>query len=308
MKANFDESIIETMKSAVKKAGKIVMEGYGRGEIKRKEEEVHYTGFDKIKKSFVTDIDIEAQKIIISELIKFKEFSINAEEKNEEINKMLTQFNKNSNSTFIIDPLDGTANYLLANPKIKAILAKEYLDYYQEEMPDNSDKFGVCISLITKSTPLLTVIYYPFYNQLIYAAKGKGTFIDEKEFKIRSRKEHSFEDSIRISQYSKINAWKHLFKNRKSYQSSSYNLKALLEGDILSYCTESIDYIDLCPTLLAYTEAGGFFGDENGNIIKIADILETRDEKGRIHQSLILCPTQEYCYSLLNNLKAKSRE
>ncbi len=305
MIATINESILEAMKIAARKAGKEVMESYGKVEVKRKEVSEHYTGFDKIKKSFVTEIDRESQKTILKELTQFNNISVIAEEKNEEINKLISQFSKDSEYKFVIDPLDGTSNYLLGNPKVKGFLAKEYLEYYKEEMPDNSDKFGVCISLTKNNLPFHTVVYYPFYNQLMHAVKGKGTFMDEKEFKISSKKNHNFEDSIRISQYSRINKCKHLFTNRKSYQSSSFNLKAIIEGDIISYCLDSIDYSDFCPTLLAYSEAGGFFGDVQGNKIEIQDIINSLDDNGRINKFMILCPTQEYCLSLLENLRLK---
>jgi len=107
---------------------------------------------------------------------------------------------------------------------------------------------------------------------------------------------------IRISQYSKMNKFKELFRDRKSYQSASYNIKALLEEKIISYCIESVDYLDFCPTLLAYTEAGGFIGDEKGNSIDIPKLIRSIDKNDRLNQFMILCPTQEYCKSLLENI------
>ena len=297
-----EKDILETMKEASIKAGKFIMQDYGKGNYKIKEVPEHYQGFDKIKKSFVTDIDIGAQKIILERLLKFKEYSIFAEESDYEINDLLEEFNPNSEFKFVIDPLDGTGNYLLGNPEIMKKLSQAYLEENEEEMPDNSDKFGVCISLTKNSVPILSVIYYPKLESIMYCQKGKGVFIDGERIEISQKEEHEFSDAIRISQYSKINEFKEKFSNRKSYQSASYNLRALIKENIISYCIESVDYLDFCSALLMYEEAGGFIGDEKGKKINIKKLVENVDEKCRINQFMILCPTQEYCKSLLDNL------
>jgi fructose-1,6-bisphosphatase/inositol monophosphatase family enzyme len=136
----------------------------------------------------------------------------------------------------------------------------------------------------------------------MFSEKEVGVFIDNEKVEIPQKKEHEFSDAIRISQYSKINEFKDKFSNRKSYQSASYNLRALIKGDIVSYCIESVDYLDFCPTLLMYKEAGGFIGNEKGEKINVEELAKSVNDEGRINQFMILSPTQEYCKSLLNNL------
>ena len=205
------------------------------------------------------------------------------------IKEILLNFNSASNYKFVIDPLDGTANYLSGNLEIKQLLSEKYFEEYNEEMPDNSSKFGTCISLTKDNIPIYTVIHYPKLNETLWSVKESSTFIEGKKINIPEKKEHEFNDAIRISQYSKINKFKHFFTNRKSYQSSSYNLRALLNGEILAYCTDRIDYLDFCPTLLAFIEAGGFLGDENANAINIENLIKKIDENGRLNQFMILC-------------------
>ncbi len=299
-----EKDALEIMKKAVKEAGKHAMQHYGKEDYKIKNVEGQgYEGFDKIKKSFVTNVDKEAEKIILHNLREFTDFAVLAEEEDAEIKELASKFNPNSEYAFLIDPLDGTSNYLMGNKKIKDLLAEKYLLENHEVMPDNSDKFGVCISLLKKGSIICTVVYYPYFGQLLVSEKGSGTWIDEKNIRIKKKIKHEFSDAIRISQYSKINKFKSLFSDRKSYQSASYNLKALLEGKIIAYCIESVDYLDFCPTLLAYKEAGGFISDEKGSELSIKDITN-QVKDNRINQFMILCPTREYLKSFINNLKS----
>ena len=295
--------ILPLMEKASRKAGELIMENYGKGDYQTKQPGEAYTGFDKIKKSFVTKIDTKAQTIILQELLLFKQLSVFAEESDPEIIELISKFSPNSEYSFVVDPLDGTANYLTGNAEIMKQVKEKYLQHYKEEMPDNSDKFGVCITFTKQKVPIATVIYYPFHKTTLSVTKEKGALLNNNKTHLPLKQVHDFSDPIRISQYSPLVKCKNLFKNQKSYQSSSYNLKALLEGDILCYSLNSIDYLDFVPTLLAYKAAGGFIGDEKAEPIKIPELVKKIDQNGRLNQFMLLCPTQEYCKSLLKNLK-----
>ena len=94
----------------------------------------------------VAEVDILSQNIIVENLLKaFPEYAIISEEKS---------MGKNTKKlTWIIDPLDGTHNYIAGLPC-----------------------FGISIALADKSNYFLGIIYFPMLDKLYYAIKGRGAF------------------------------------------------------------------------------------------------------------------------------------
>jgi myo-inositol-1(or 4)-monophosphatase len=106
----------------------------------------------------VSEADIEAEKFIIKKLKKifpsadFLAEETAFEEHGGKDNAYMAY--KEKEWVWIIDPLDGTHNYLNG------------LDYY-----------AVCIALSFKGRPVLGVIYRPSSDTFYYALEGKGAFI-----------------------------------------------------------------------------------------------------------------------------------
>ena len=103
----------------------------------------------------VTECDINAQKIILDELTKqFPRHNFIGEE----------NLSKNQSSlyTWYIDPLDGTVSFAHGYPL-----------------------FSVSIGLKKGNEPILGVVYVPELNELFYAAKGKGAYMNKKLHKKR---------------------------------------------------------------------------------------------------------------------------
>jgi myo-inositol-1(or 4)-monophosphatase len=113
----------------------------------------------KVKEAcgLASNADTESEALIISEIKKkYPTHYILAEENayleyKSELSKFM--FLKDHDWVWIIDPLDGTNNFLSG------------LDYY-----------AVCISLVHKGNPVLGVVYRPGNGDLFYALKGKGSF------------------------------------------------------------------------------------------------------------------------------------
>ena len=101
---------------------------------------------------FVTNSDIKSEKIIIYELSKGRpNFSIISEE-----NGIIK--NKDDNNTWIIDPIDGTINFLHGIPH-----------------------FAISIALQFKNEIVSGLIFDPIKNELFYAEKNNGAFFNIKE-------------------------------------------------------------------------------------------------------------------------------
>lgn len=106
---------------------------------------------------FVTNADIEAEKAIISMLAEeFPELGFLTEEQG--------TLKKDSELSWVIDPIDGTNNYIAGLPL-----------------------FCTSIALVKKAAPLLGVIYDPNRKELFSAVRGKGAFLNNKKIEVSKR-------------------------------------------------------------------------------------------------------------------------
>jgi len=100
----------------------------------------------------VSKADIASENLIIKALLKkFPQTKVLAEESSFAQNIKSFEDIKKNPYTWIIDPLDGTTNFL-----------------------NNFDYFSVCISLAYFGKPILGVVYRPSNGDLFYAQEGKG--------------------------------------------------------------------------------------------------------------------------------------
>ncbi len=137
--------MINTAIKAAKAAGKILMENYGK---------VNNVN-TKSDKSLVTEIDAACEKKI-KEIIfsKYPKHNIIGEEEGED--------DKGSDYKWIVDPLDGTHNYIF-----------------------NIPIFGTSIGLAYKNELIGGVVYIPPLKELYVAEKGKGCFLNGKRLMIK---------------------------------------------------------------------------------------------------------------------------
>jgi myo-inositol-1(or 4)-monophosphatase len=107
--------------------------------------------------SLVTDIDLKAEERI-TKLIKknFPSHSILTEESGGKIGREYT---------WLIDPLDGTTNYLMGVPF-----------------------FSVSLALLYKNEPILGVVLNPRSQELYFAQKNKGAFLNQERIKVNQNK------------------------------------------------------------------------------------------------------------------------
>lgn len=102
----------------------------------------------KSDNSVVTEADLEADSYIVKEIEdNFPSHSILSEESGEK--------DKSSDYVWIIDPLDGSSNYSTNNPF-----------------------FAVSLGLRYKKNTILGVVYFPIQDELFFASKEKGAFLN----------------------------------------------------------------------------------------------------------------------------------
>ena len=107
---------------------------------------------------FVTNADKKVEKILIEELLKAKKnFSILSEE---------TGFikNKDEKNMWIIDPIDGTTNFLHGVPH-----------------------FCVSLGLILDNEIVAGVIYDPIKDEIFYAEKNNGAYYNNHRVRVSKR-------------------------------------------------------------------------------------------------------------------------
>ena len=159
---------LNIMIKASEKASKILIKDFG--EIEKLQVSKKGT-----KSDFVTNSDIKTEKIIIDELKKAKpNYSILSEEKG-------IENNKDKNNTWIIDPIDGTINYLHGIPH-----------------------FAISIGLKSNDEIKAGLIFDPIKDEMFYAEKNNGAFFNNQ--RIRVSKKNKIEDCLFAAGGKKINS------------------------------------------------------------------------------------------------------
>ncbi|MFA6520244.1 MAG: inositol monophosphatase [Candidatus Paceibacterota bacterium] len=103
---------------------------------------------------FQTEADLGSEKAILKILKKeFPKYNIHAEEEGKTDNR--------ADYTIVIDPLDGTNNFVLGIPN-----------------------FSVSIAILDKKGAVAGVVYHPILNQTYYAERGQGAYLNSKKIKV----------------------------------------------------------------------------------------------------------------------------
>ena len=108
---------------------------------------------------FVTEVDQAAERIIIETLLSaYPDHAILAEESGRSMGSHTSDY------VWIIDPLDGTTNFIHGFPQ-----------------------YAVSIALAFKGKVEQAVVYDPARNDLFYATKGRGAFMNDKRLRVSKR-------------------------------------------------------------------------------------------------------------------------
>jgi len=147
---------LETAIRAAKTAGEIQLKYFGKPLEKTM----------KGPKDFVTKVDIECEKAILSILQKeFPDYGILSEERG--------KIEGNSDYRWIVDPLDGTI-------------------WYANGLPS----FGVLITLEKNLETQLGIVFQPAQSEMLVAQKNKGTELNGQ--RVRASKRKKIEEALRL--------------------------------------------------------------------------------------------------------------
>ncbi|MEZ5360504.1 MAG: inositol monophosphatase family protein [Candidatus Zixiibacteriota bacterium] len=219
----------------------------------------------KGKVDLVTQVDVQAEKFITSQIKKaYPGHSILAEESGESI--------KQSPFLWIIDPIDGTTNYAHGYPA-----------------------FCISIALAVDGKMTLGAIYDPVHDELFYAHRGQGAFLNRKRISVSTEKKllHSllatgFPYDIAESRIDNLENFGRMYKHSRGIRrggSAALDLCYLACGRFDGFWELKLHPWDTAAGLVIVEEAGGKVTQIDGSEYSIYNntILASN---GRIHDQM----------------------
>ena len=202
---------------------------------------------------FVTNSDLKAEKIIIEELKKGRpNYSIISEES--EIKK-----NKDTENTWIIDPIDGTVNFLHGIPH-----------------------FAISIALKCKDEIVSGLIFDPIKDELFYAEKNNGAFFNNQ--RIRVSKKNQINDCLFASSG---NLKKEIDLPYRKSGSAALDMAYVASGRYDGYFQNSLNLWDIAAGIIIIKEAGGLISEIDLSKIKnIKVIASSTDISDKLNEKL----------------------
>ena len=202
---------------------------------------------------FVTNSDLKTEKIIIEELKKAKpNYSIISEENG-------TENNKDKNNTWIIDPIDGTVNFLHGIPH-----------------------FAISVALKSNDEIVSGLIFDPIKNEMFYAEKDNGAFFNNH--RVRVSKKNQINDCLFVTGGKMKNELDLTY--RKS-GCASLDMAYVAAGRYDGYFQHNLNIWDIAAGIVLIKEAGGIINDidlaVNENIKVIASSPDIND---KLHKKL----------------------
>jgi myo-inositol-1(or 4)-monophosphatase len=198
---------------------------------------------EKAANDFVSDVDREAEQAIIRTLRNaYPDHSILAEE---------SGASGNSEYRWIVDPLDGTTNYLHGFPQ-----------------------YAVAIALMHKEVVTQAVIYDPARNDLYTATRGRGAFLNDQRLRVSKRvsiKSCLIGTGLPFRQHDHIEPYlailRDVMKNSAGVRragSAALDLAYVAAGRLDAFWEFGLSPWDIAAGALLVTEAGGLVGDLQG--------------------------------------------
>ena len=225
------------MVKACRKASKVLIRDFG--EIENLQVSLKGPG------DYVSASDKKVEEILIEELrIARPNYSILSEE--------IGAINNDEAFKWIIDPIDGTSNFLHGIPH-----------------------FAISIGLEQDKEIICGIIYDPIKNEMFTAEKGNGSYINNQRMRVSSRsklkdcmiftggpKYGSPDRELSMKEYNKFSS-KVTVPIRK-LGSAALDMAYVAAGRCDGFWTRNLNYWDIAAGIILVKEAGGFVTDFEG--------------------------------------------
>jgi len=247
------------MHRACMKASKVLIRDFGELEKLQVSE--------KGPGDFVTASDKRVEKIIINELnVENSKYSVLCEEKGELIGK-------NKEKRWIIDPIDGTTNFLNGLPH-----------------------FAISIAYEEKGEILSGIIFDPIKNEMFFAEKGQGAYLNNTRTRVSNKSD--FKNSLlvtggpRYTSNIKDKVFKEYIELAKKVRppirksgSAALDLAYVAAGRFDGSWQRELKYWDIAAGIIILKESGGFINNLRGDNY-LQDKIDIVATNSKIHKEL----------------------
>ena len=247
---------INIFEKAAKKAGRILIRDFG--EIENLQIQSKRLG------DFVTSTDIKIEKSLLETL---QYYYPNANYLTEESGEI-----KGEGETIVIDPIDGTSNFIHGIPHVSIVIGK----IIKNEITDG-------------------IIFNPILNEFYWASIGKGAWCNNKRIRVSKRQDlvncligtgAPFGERNYTDYYKEHENISKLTAGTRRLGSAALDLAYVASGKIDGFWEKNLNLWDVCSGVLLVKEAGGRVSQPQGKnwTTKSRDILVSNT---LIHNKLI---------------------
>ena len=221
---------------AAKEGGKVLRSYFDKIHIE--------DSFEKAKNDFVSEADIKSEEVIKDILLSYdSNIGFLGEEEGGDNEGLLT---------WVVDPLDGTKNFLHGLPF-----------------------FSISIALLKDKNPILGVIYEPIREDVFHAVKGKGAYLNHKRIYVKKPNPlrlaliatgFPFKHKDKLDPYLLI--FKKVFETFSGVRragSAALDLAYTAKGTFSGFFEYGLSIWDIAAGSLIVEEAGGVVMDFNGD-------------------------------------------
>jgi myo-inositol-1(or 4)-monophosphatase len=196
-------------------------------------------------RNFVTAADRRAEEIVREELAKARpDYGFLGEEGG-------AHAGADNSHRWIVDPLDGTTNFLHGIPHFAVSIALE--------------RSGVVVAALT---------YNPANEELFVAERGKGAFLNDRRIRVAARKQladavvacglpHFGRGDLALAQREIFAAQQH-FGGLRRFGAATLDLAWVAAGRFDAFWESNLSPWDMAAGMLLVREAGGFVSDLDG--------------------------------------------
>jgi myo-inositol-1(or 4)-monophosphatase len=222
---------LNIMIKAAEKASKILIRDFG--ELEKLQVS------SKGPSDFVTNSDKKVEKILIEELTKSRnKFSIISEEIGE-------VKNSDKDNYWIIDPIDGTSNFLHGIPH-----------------------FAISIALKSNKEIVSGLVFDPIKNEMFYGEKNNGAYFNNQRIRVSKKKNL---DECLFATGGKNEILNSL--NIRKTGSAALDMAYVGAGRYDGYFQKNLNIWDIAAGIIIVNEAGGKINDINYSSKEVIKIL-----------------------------------
>jgi myo-inositol-1(or 4)-monophosphatase len=196
-------------------------------------------------RNFVTAADRKAEEIVREELAKARpDYGFLGEEGGE-------SQGTDKSHRWIVDPLDGTTNFLHGIPH-----------------------FAVSIALERDGVIVAGLVYNPANDDMFFAERGKGAFLNDRRIRVAARTKlndaivvcglpHYGRGDLELARH-EIAAAQANFAGLRRYGAAALDLAWVAAGRFDAYWERDLSPWDMAAGIILVREAGGFVSDIDG--------------------------------------------